>query len=329
MLPRVVGGTRMVFAAWLSVGALAQEEPIEEIVVWGDLFARWDDTRWLIATEIATPLGFQLMKDENSEFATQEILVRSVVTCNKDWKLGAKRYEVSCKLEDIALLAAVAETRVSEKDIARAQGVLDEIDQKLTGAALQLQVADDGRVTNLDLEGLQTDNARERSIQEALRQILARQVVGFNLKLRKFNQLNEGKWQEYNSTIMSMPLPDGAAAGNSLLVHYLNRFRGELIVQSIGKGVVQVPTVPARNYSLELIGVSRFDPAEGFMLERVWALTGKESAGSFLSHGGDYFTAGRIAMLGEKDHPDLGPTQVVNGRNQSVPNLPAWRSIEE
>ena len=34
-----------------------------------------------------------------------------------------------------------------------------------------------------------------------------RDVVGFDLKLRKFNQLNEGKWQEYNTKLMSIPLP--------------------------------------------------------------------------------------------------------------------------
>jgi hypothetical protein len=313
---------------WMAVTAVAQDEPAEEIVVWGDLFARWDDTRWLVATEITTPLTFTLKKDENAEFATQEILVRSVIACSKDWKLGPKRYEVGCKLEDISLKAAVAERRVNEADVARAQSVLDEIDVKLTGALLQLQVADDGRVTALSLDGIDTSTSRERTIQETMRQILSRQVVGFNLKLRKYNQLNEGKWQEYNSSIMSMPMPDGTPSGSNLVVHYLNRFRGELIVQSIGKGVSAVPLVPPRNYELELIGVSRFDPNEGFMLERVWALTGKESAGSFLTHGGDYFSAGRILMLGETDRPDLGTTQVVNGKNQSVANLPAWVSIE-
>lgn len=315
-------------AAWLSIAAVAQEEPIEEIVVWGDLFARWDNTRWLVQTEIATPLTFILTKDQNLSFATQEILVRSVIACAKDWKLGPRRYEVSCKIEDLSVLAAVAEERVNEKDVARAQAVLDEIDKKMTGAALQLQVADDGRVTALSLEGVDASNVRERTLEETMRQILSRQVVGFNLKLRKFNQLNEGKWQEYNSTIMSMPMPDGAAGGSNLLVHYLNKFKGELIVQSIGKGLVQIPSNPPWNYELELIGVSRFDPNEGFMLERVWALTGKETASSYFSHG-NYFTAGRIRMLGETERPDIGPTQVVNGRDQSIPNIPAWKSIED
>ena len=60
------------FALWLlGAAAVAQENvtprgpvdpssPVEEIVVVGDPFARWDGTRWYVATELVTPLGLQL-----------------------------------------------------------------------------------------------------------------------------------------------------------------------------------------------------------------------------------------------------------------------------
>lgn len=321
---------------WLGGGSWAAEGPeddaVEEVVVWGDLFARWDDTRWIITNEILAPFPFVLRRDENSEFFSQQMVVRTVVGCNKDWKLGGHRYEVSCEIEDFGIQAAIAEDRVSDEDIARAQSVLDEIDAKLSGAKIQLQVADDGRVLNLSLEGVEGDNSRERAIEETLRQILSRLVVGFNLKLRKFNQLNEGKWHEYNSTLMSLPRPPeigGGQAGSSLVVHYLNKYQGHLVVQSIGKGLDQVTVANVtRNYTLDLIGVSIFDPNEGYMLERVWSLKGAETASSFFNSGG-YANNGRIAVLGTQDKPDCGATRVVNGTNQTFENLPKWQPMEQ
>jgi hypothetical protein len=78
---------------------------------------------------------------------------------------------------------------------------------------------------------------------------------------------------------------------------------------------------------LDLIGVSLFDPGEGFMLERVWALKGQDTASSLFTAGG-YYNNGRIAMLGEHDKPDCGPTQIVNGRTQHFPELPPWEALD-
>jgi hypothetical protein len=317
--------------AWIFVGlqaAIAQDPGVtEEIVVWGDLFARWDDTRWMVTTETLLPYALTLARDENEAFDSRQFQLRTVFACSKDWKLGPKRYEVSCVIEDFAMLAAVAERRVTAPDIERAQRVLDEIDAKLTGAKLQLQVAHDGRVTNLSLDGVPKNNRRQSEMHETLRQILSRVVVGFDLKLRKFNQLNEGKWHEYNTKLMSMPVPPSipASQGSSLVVHYLNPYKGHIIVQSIGKGLV---TVEQANFTLELTGVSTFDDREGYMRERVWALKGANTASTQFNLG-PYFNAGRICNLGDTNKPDCGPTQVVSGRDQPVEGLPVWKSIED
>lgn len=320
--------------AWfgaMPARAADSDEAAEEIVVWGDLFARWDDTRWMVTTEVGLPYPLLFARDENAEFESQEFVIKAVIGCNKDWKLGARRYEVGCVIEDFSMVAAVSERRVSDADIARAQSVLDEIDGKLTGAKLQLQVSDDGRVTNLSLEGVPKNNARQSQIHETLRQVLARLVVGFNLKLRKFNQLNEGKWYEYNSTLMSMPMADGANMGSNMVVHYLNPFKGQIVVQSIGQGVVSSEAVASNGvesrttFNLDLIGVSIFDKNEGYMLERVWAINGTAPTAFGVL---PYFNAGRIYTLGTADKPDCGPSRVVNGRHQSNPTLPKWQPMD-
>ncbi len=307
--------------------AHAQDDVAEEIVVWGDLFARWDNTRWFIETEVGVPWKVTFNKDENKSFQTQEYQLRTVLACDKDWKLGNHKYEVDCAIEDFALVASIAEPNVTEKDVLRVQEVLDEIDAKLSSTHVQLQVADDGRVLNLQLEGLDADNRRQNVMSETLRQVLSRVVVGFNLKMQKFNQLHEGKWQEFNSTVLTMPLPAGVpgAIGSNLLVHYLNRFQGHVIVQSIGRGSTNVGDTL---YTLNYTGVSVFDPNDGFMTDRVWALEGEPTASALFQAQSHYFHAGKIRLLGTEERPDVGQSRPVNGRRQESLLLPAWTPIE-
>lgn len=311
---------------------------VEEIVVWGDLFARWDDTRWMIQTEVAMPYWVWLAKDENLSFKSDAFQIRTILACSKEWKLGRHRYEVDCQLEDFGIQSAVDEAKnLKEADVERAQKVLDEIDAKLTGAKLQLQVVDDGRVVGVDLEGVPKNNRRQSVIHETLRQVMSRVILGFDMKLRKFNQLHEGKWVEYNPALMSMPPPmvepsgggvpkqvGGASQGSSMMVHYLNKYKGHVLVQSIGRGLIVWDSV---NYNTDYIGVSIYDPDGGYMTERVWALDGMSTASSFFSTG-NYWHAGRIQILGEDDRPDVGPTQVISTRGSSAPGLPPWVPIE-
>lgn len=315
------------------------EDSTEEIIVWGDLFARWDDTRWMITTELGLPVPLTLTKDEVDEFQASLLQIRAIFNCSKEWKLSRKKFEVNCEIEDFGMKAAMDHRRLKPSRIAKAQGVLDEIDAKLTGAAVQLQVAADGRVLNVDLEGLPRQNRRQSAAQETLRVVLGRLIAGYNLKMQRFNQLHEGKWIEYNSSLMSLPV-EGRALGSNMLVHYLNRYKGHVLVQSIGKGSTQLTyeraQVPGQRggvsqqvmtYDLDLIGVSIFDDQEGFMTERVWAVNGK-TTGSTYFQDRYYFHAGRVTLLGAKDRPSCGPSTVVNGPKQSHPDLDKWVPIE-
>jgi hypothetical protein len=316
-----------------------EEELFDEIVVYGDLFARWDDTRWLVETELSLPLVMTFAKDQDLEIRATAMQVRAVLACNKDEQLRKKRWVVDCVVEDVALQVVPYRNDRGKKKLADGQLVLDEVDAKLTGSALQLQVADDGRVMNIDLEGVPKTNRRISLMHETLRQVMSRVVVGFDLKLRKFNQLHEGKWTEYNSALMSMPVPPqfSGVAGSSMLVHYLNKYQGQVLVQSIGKGGVNVPINQSLaggqgdrqlNFITELIGVSIFDPEEGYMTERVWSLTGS-SSGSNLFNAGTYSHAGRIRMLGTKEQPNLGATGLVNAPGEDDRGLGEWVPIEQ
>lgn len=333
---------------WLGVAAVwAQDAPAsdasvrmeqgdEELVVYGDLFARWDGTRWFLESESVLPYSLRFAADENLEFLTQGYQARAVIACEKDWKLGKLRYEVNCTMEDFGLQATSMRASRREKDRENAQKVLEELDAKLTGATIQIQVLADGRVDNIDIEGVPKGNRRINQIHETLRVLIGRMMSGFHLKLRKMNQLHEGRWVEFNSTVLSMPGQNGTTPSHSShTVHYLNRFEGNTLVQSIGRGMVSVPGAQesiregtvAKMYQTDLIGVSIFDYDEGFMLERVWAVEGEVTASSFFNDAG-YWYAGRIRMLDEGDSGDVGPTQIISGRGQQGSDLPPWIPIE-
>lgn len=297
----------------------------DSIIVYGDLFARWSDTRWFIETEVLVPTWSFWAADFNYEMRVVAYQVRTVLACEKEWQISRRRQEVRCRIEDISLQAAILEEKFKH-----AQAVLDEMVTKLKGAAVQLQVRDNGRVTNIDLEDVREPrNRRERQILESMRQVLARIVVGFDMKLRKSNFLSTGQWVENRSALLSMPSVTLAPA-SGLVVHQLNGFDGHIIVQTKGEGQIQGDE--GAMYAVEINGVSIYDEGEGFMTERVWSLVGRRTAESFLTFGtalADYAHSGRLRMLGEKEQVDVGPTREVRLPGmKKKDHLDLWTPIE-
>lgn len=332
----------LVLCGLLSTGDSLAQTPAadvaEEVVVYGDLFARWDGTRWFIETETVLPYTLSLTADENRSVRTQGYQLRAVLACEKDWKLGKLKFEVTCTIESMGIQSSHMYRSQDTRALENHQMVLEEIDRKLTGASVQLQVLSDGRVDNVDLEGLPQGNRRINRMQETLRTVLGRLMSGFHLKLRKHNQLHEGKWVEFNSTLLSMPGTQGMTPSHtSHLVHYLNRFEGQTLVQTIGRGMVSIPALSdsmgdraasnGKVYQTDLIGVSIFDYDEGYMLERVWAVEGEATASNFFGDPG-YWYAGRVRKLGDEEQADVGPTRPIAVRGKTDGDLPLWVPIE-
>jgi hypothetical protein len=116
--------------------------------------------------------------------------------------------------------------------------VLDQIDAKLTGAAVQLQVDKKGGVTNFDLEQIAADNTRERQIKESLRQVLSRVMAGFHLRIPDHAQ-KSGQWVEYGSELLDMPSLT-SSRGSTTLVHVVSPYGNNQLVQTSGQGTISV-----------------------------------------------------------------------------------------
>lgn len=265
------------FALW-AAPALAQsgsDDVSEEVIVYDDSFARWDDTRWLVQAEFLFPIGVTLAKNRNEGFLTYALQVRSVVHCNKEHQLSKKKVEVGCTIEDVGMLATSMRRWKTPRQQAIVQSTLDEIDAKLTDMKIQIQTDVKGGITNVDLDGLSTRNERERVVMETLRQIVSRLVAGFHLRIPNQAQ-RSGEWVEYSSALMSLPALS-ASRGSSTLKHVVSRHGEHQIVQTVGKGSSTI-FLP-----INFVDVPWADPA-GKMAD---AQAGQESGGREASLGDD------------------------------------------
>lgn len=321
----------MFFVALAWGSALAQSAPdaAEEVLVWGDPFLRWEQ-RWYVETEINYPTPFQLPGYVSQEEWVTVLQVRAVLACRKDGG-GPQRIEARCEIEDLAL---VGRPRRGFDATPEGSALLRELDATLTGAEVQLQAGHRGTVPNLDLEGLTGEDQRARARAEMLRQVLARVVVPFHLRLPKTVRPG-ARWFDQRSQIFTMPSSKQASVGAGTVAHYLDPYQGRLLVQSIGRAQVKLPGKIARStdtfgmitereqgalrFALDLDSVAVFDPDTGIMVERVWSVMGRSTGSSAVTRDAHYHHVGQLRLLGEHDRPDVGATKMV-GRAEWV----AW-----
>lgn len=208
----------------------------EEVVVYEDAFARWNDTRWHVEGEVLMPVPLVLGVDRKHAVRTAGTQVRMVLACNVD-HAGKKRAEVDCAIEDISWKALAVSGAPGPRQQARIDANLQALDQATSAATLQLQVRSDGRITNVDLEGIEARNSQDRLLQEGIRQVLAQAMGGFHLHLRDPGSLPEVV-RERNAKLMQMPSPT-ASRGSSMLTHTVARHPdGYDVLTTEGSGMV-------------------------------------------------------------------------------------------
>src|SRR5262249_46085245 len=109
---------------WM-VGAAFAADPAEEVIVWGDRFARWKH-RWYVETDELFAEPFYLMALANRQIDLRGVQIRVVLDCDVDFVLTRASREVSCKIEDIGLVAVPVRYGATDGE------VLQEIDATLT-----------------------------------------------------------------------------------------------------------------------------------------------------------------------------------------------------
>lgn len=326
----------------------------DTIIVISDPFSRWEGTRWFIKTEVGLPVPLTFLADSQWSMYVQQFQIRTILACDKDEQLSKRSYQIHCKIEDFGLQAVEAGQGESKAEVARMtkaaakrkaegkaevtetqeqrrahiQEILSQIDTKLSGADVQLQVAANGRVTNIDLEGVKKESERENAMFATLRLLIGRMIVGFDMRLSDEHFLEAGIWTEYSSQLMTMPDAD-ASQGTSMLIHKLEEVEGHLVVESRGRGVITLDsdtTDQQNSWITGFAGVAVYDSDSAYMTERVWVLKGDPTSDSYMHS--NYWHAGRIVQLKPDQKPSVGETRQVSPMNGELPGLPAWTPLE-
>ncbi|MEZ4241499.1 MAG: hypothetical protein R3F59_36185 [Myxococcota bacterium] len=267
----------------------------------------WSRThRFYLESRVQLPTVMWFATPYNHQARVAGFDLRLNTTCG-DAEINTRRtVEVSCTLDDVALSAEAL-----PQEAGKLQPILTELDDMLTGAVVQLVVNRDGRITNIDLEGLERRNRRMGAINENLRLVLTRAFAGLDFELPDDPALEQ--WAEYDSWLMRAPAADGSA-GSSQVVHQLaDKQGGFATFVSAGRAVI-VPGEGFNKFDTRLTGSTTFDLRNGRISDRTWTVVGGPTASSWLANGAagyPYIQEGRVVALGQGQTWDVGESLEV------------------
>ncbi|MEZ4321683.1 MAG: hypothetical protein R3F61_29685 [Myxococcota bacterium] len=172
-------------------------EPSPEVIVWSNAFARFDDRRWVVRTEIVTPSPVQVGTEDGA------VLVNA-------WQLEAGLHcelspggrnvrEALCTIEAVSLRAHVPGADRGVADTIRAAA------DELRGAVLQLQVSAKGRVRNVDLEGMPDKTVSARRLEASRLALAGPLAAAFHEEL--FQRQPGERWQSTNERTLLIASP--------------------------------------------------------------------------------------------------------------------------
>ena len=290
-----------------------------------DLAWDWEQKhRWHMAVEVHLPVKMWFNAEFNTEVRAVAYQVRSVLDCAPGTPELRHVYEVYCTIEDIALIAAA-----HPGDAGLMLPVLQELDEVLTGAGLQLQVGDNGRLRNVDLEGVRRPNRRLSERTENLRLVLARMVAGLDLHLPRPRKTEGDFWVQYRDVVLDSPSGTGTAGGVEVVHRASTREDGLIGIVTSGRALVMPVDIQGNMYDTRYEAEGLFRPGQG-LVYRAWTTVGTPTASSPIALGGrgiDYLQKGEITALAPGEKPSVGETREVNPPDITQTALQNWVTL--
>ena len=140
----------------------------------------WDKPkRFLLISDVNAPEFLLWQAEFNYQARVFKWRTNIVASCVPS-DVGKKTALVNCHIEDISLQATSL-----PGDMKNLPKVLEDLDAKLSGASLQLELSMDGRVRSIDLEGIDKKRRRLTEIVETMRLVLARAIAPLDLQMPK------------------------------------------------------------------------------------------------------------------------------------------------
>lgn len=300
---------------------LASSPPAASALQW-----RWDTPRRLLfEVDVRLPYPMWFAAEHNKEQRAVAYQVRAVLDCSPATAERKRAVQVDCRVEDIGLTAAGMPAKEG-----LLEPILQEFDQRLSTASLQLQLRRDGRILNVDIEGLERSRRRDGEIHETFRLMLSRAVAGLDLQFDPAPVSMGTVWPQYQSWIMGAPT-DVGTSGSVEMLHRVEEIRpdGRVVLASAAEGLV-VPGGGVDKYSVRFSSVSVFDTSSGFLTERVWSAQGRPTASSAAAEGlagHPYDQIGRLRLLEDGEQVDVGETREVAPPGVTPTTLQLWPSL--
>ena len=314
---------RSIASAFLSTLALLCSTSAQAVET--DLSWDWEQShRFYMAVEVHLPVKMWFNAERNTEVRAVAYQIRSIIDCEPGRRELKKVFEISCEIEDIALVAAA-----HPGDSGLMLPVLQEFDAALTGATLQLQVGENGRLRNVDLEDVRRANRRLSEQAENLRLILIRMVAGLDLHLPRPRTTEGDAWVQYRDVVLDSPSGTGTAGGIEIVHLATSRADGLLDIQTQGRAVIMPLDIEGNFYDTQYEAQAVFDPDRG-LIYRNWTTAGTPTASSQIALGArgiDYLQTGELRQLRPGELHDIGETRESNPPDVTQTALQNWISL--
>lgn len=259
----------------------------------GDLVWNWvgaSPVRYHAETVIATPppFGYRYLGTQNKDARLVRHEVVLEMTCQA--APAGKRWAIDCKIDEAAVSGEAIPGEQDKLDV-----IFTEYGEMLTGSTVQLEVAGDGRVLQVDLEGASKKDARHAQIHELLRQMLRRVFTPLDVPMPKDGESKDKPWRQKGSPLaLQLLSTTGTAGGVVMKYEEADRVEGDVLLIGSGRGNVSIGADMEKGNKtiINLIGSvkARFDTAAGVLDWCDVTTTGELTASSTGTGAGKLYT---------------------------------------
>lgn len=274
------------------------------------LVPQWPDAghRFHLGAYVELPSPMRLLAEQDAEVLVDAFQVDLVTACRPAAVQPKKGSHVDCLVEDVTFRLRSAQPK-------HLQAIADEMDAAVTGKTVQLQVSPEGRVRNLDLDGLDERDQRHRTIAESERLMLARAFALIDLELPKGGDDQGRPWRA--NDVLAVAFPSNVGTMGSVPVELaVGGVDGSVASVALrGKGIVMSgETVavgggesrPRFTWEVTLSGEAQFDVSSGRLISRKHTVEGVPTASSTDANAGrPYRQVAALRGLGAGERPEL------------------------
>lgn len=270
-----------------------------------------EQLRYFVSAQVKLPEMLPFIAEANVDARVWLVRLDAVLTCRPEIRLGRKATEVRCDIDDVRLAAAP-----TRSDAGKLGPILDEYDEKLLGAEVELNFRDDGRIRAVGLDGLELLNDRLVILHESLRLMLVRAVSSLDLELPRKGEDKGESWRQRNPLAPQFPVKHGTM-GTATAEHVVSGTEGDVVtIETKGKGLLGSGEMiavgnqeqPGNMYDMEMSATARFDTARGLMLERDVEVEGEPSTSTVA-----------IDNIGAQPYVHMGSVRLIESNTVPAP----------